>query len=689
MPAPVPGSSRAPKAARVRDADAAGDKEKLDVLERSPHGEAAAKAAAPAEAAPKRHKQDAPAARAPYQTRTVEKLDGVELCGDETWFADPEFQRLLQDSAIKAHAEWNLQVGAAVDEAARICPDTGPAPSAAAVLRLDGAQLGGFGEADIAYAYKQLSRVLHPDKHPNTPKAAAAFKRLTDAVAELQQGLTSTRAMLEQLCLAMGSSPVPERPERPQGALFAQATRLLYAVLGLSGEGTVTGSVLDRALPAFAASPVYGGCQALRLLSDWYDRPQLIDVFAAAPLRMAFDCSPKRLRAQFLCALNRTMLSEAKRHRDCVRGTWQAIMVQFPEMGLWRDFLDKVKTRFRASGEKDHGKLDDDSVPQTSGWATKWRDIMCAVLPSNVDGAASVYHAEVRKLAAALWRDVAEWARQVDAERHLALVRAEAPGHESRRQQDAERRAEWAFCPATDLLLLIGEGVVGVTVEGIFVNTLGHDTQSFADALAQFGKPRDKKERTHSSRDRREPSPEPRHKKPAEEGARCDGRDPAESFQKENGRRGNHSQPQKAPSRPAPARRERSRSRSKERRCRIPHVDLDQELPPARPPPRTRANYDRPQGRGGDQETGRVFVANLPSNIEESALERLFQKYGRVLGLKIIVPRYRRDVANAIIRFDNPAAANAAIEALHGKHEIRPRQGVISVKRAKPSSQWD
>ena len=57
-----------------------------------------------------------------------------------------------------------------------------------AVLRLGGAHQGGYGEQDVAYAYRQLARALHPDKNPSIPTATAAFKRLSEAADELRQG---------------------------------------------------------------------------------------------------------------------------------------------------------------------------------------------------------------------------------------------------------------------------------------------------------------------------------------------------------------------------------------------------------------------------------------------------------------------------------------------------------------------
>ena len=48
-----------------------------------------------------------------------------------------------------------------------------------------------------------------------------------------------------------------------------------------------------------------------KVLLDRYQESQLLELFAKAPLRIAYDCSQKRFRAQFLCALSRAAEAEA------------------------------------------------------------------------------------------------------------------------------------------------------------------------------------------------------------------------------------------------------------------------------------------------------------------------------------------------------------------------------------------
>jgi len=402
------------------------------------------------------------------------------------WFADLSFRRSLREAVVAAHAAQKILVGAPADEIKRICPGGGRILGAGGVLRLGGSTLGGYGEADIAYAYRQLSRALHPDKNPDIPEAHDAFKRLTEAADELRQGLNDARNLLRTLRLSMGGQTTPEMLERPQEALFAEATRMLYAVLSLSGEGEVPVMALNRGVAAFASSTAYGNCPAQVLLTEWYDQPRLLELFASPPLRTAYDCSRKRLRAQFLCALNRATHAEAKRHNDCVRGNWQAVMMQFPEIGLWRELHEKLRVRVWSQTKeekRERGSMwDDEEGPRASAWAKQWRGRIAAVLPRGMDTAVPWTDPDVRQLSAALWKDIAEWARtpEGNAERHLQLFTAEpvAPS------DGAATADEWAFVPAADALLVVGENLVGITAEGIFAdNKPGHDRMSWADAL--------------------------------------------------------------------------------------------------------------------------------------------------------------------------------------------------------------
>lgn len=350
---------------------------------------------------------------------------------------------------------------------------------------------------------------------------------------------------------------------------------MLSAVTGLVGDGEVSPPAQARGIAAFSKSGVYYHCQVPTLLAEWFDKTQLLELYASAAVRTAYDCAPKRYRAQFLCLLNRAAIAEAKRFNECVRGSWPMIMQTFPELGLWRELRDIIQRRIwdttgepeppapkeetkkksrsrskrrrsrsrgrrsrsrsgRRGGEdrredrySQHEKQRDlawdnrwstsdepgyDPKAQKKGgdkkqrgrdrrkaiethptqgwracrWARKWRGAIAAMLPSGLDGAATLTDGEVRKLGVTLWKELLKWLSP-DCERALGLFRADTQtsktfGWDSKNESASRGLepglppAEWAFIPVLDLISVVAEGVVGVTSEGLFAaaNPLGH-----------------------------------------------------------------------------------------------------------------------------------------------------------------------------------------------------------------------
>lgn len=558
----------------------------------------------------------------PGSVEEIEPVEGIELCGDEPWFADVNVRRRLRQSVEEAHKDQKILVGLPADEVSRICPADGRVLGAGAVLRLGGAHLGGYGESDIAYAYRQLSRALHPDKNPDLAQAPAAFHRLSEASDELRQGLSEQRTALQRLVATMGGTATQEMLNRPQEALMAEACRMLTAVCFATGEGEITGPAQRRAIAAFHRSSMLYTCQMQTLLAEWFETTSLLDVFGGAPLRTAYDCSPKRYRAQFLCLLNRAVLAEAKRCSGCVRGGWSVVMQTFPELGLWREMREKVqqrvwdvrnepeeeqppppppkaksrsrsrrrrrdnpsRSRSRRRGDpvlddgafgdgrrRDRGRGDDQVDPfqkekdmkwdmrwkssddngvgaappdptqkrehgrkrkdmkelvaknRHSGnrccrWARKWRAAICSILPSAEDGAAKLTDKELRKIGATLWKEVVAWIGTGDAERGLGLFKAdhqtpetfgwdgkvEAQTAASRGLEPGTPPADWAFVPVMDLLLILAEGLIGITAEGVFADSpTGHKRIPFALCYKKRGQDQRKDTRRRDRRDDR------------------------------------------------------------------------------------------------------------------------------------------------------------------------------------------
>eukprot|EP00927_Polykrikos_kofoidii_P018318 TRINITY_DN18477_c0_g1_i1.p1 TRINITY_DN18477_c0_g1~~TRINITY_DN18477_c0_g1_i1.p1 ORF type:complete len:339 (-),score=46.50 TRINITY_DN18477_c0_g1_i1:211-1083(-) len=283
-------------------------------------------------------------------------------------------------------------------------------------------------------------------------------------------------------------------------------------------------------------SAPYVGCQPPLLLSTWFNSNTLLDLCGSPPLRAAYDCSPKRFRAQFLCLLNRAVLAEAVRSQGCVRRGWSQVLEAFPELTLWRNLRDGLSQRVwdegggasassalgslsmfqkggsgrsRSRSRRRRGRSDSssssssspnpreaivghqESKRRASRWALKWRGAIAAILPSGLDGAVRPSDLEVRKLAKAMWKDVATWAcnKDQELERALSLFRADSPGTSHGIAVGGNTRglpvgfppAEWAFIPVSDLFLTVGEGLVGISTEGIFAaNRRGHERKSLA-----------------------------------------------------------------------------------------------------------------------------------------------------------------------------------------------------------------
>lgn len=519
------------------------------------------------------------------ERRVLHKCEGIEALGDEDWFADLSVRRALREGVVAAHAENKILVSSPATEIKRIWPGGGRVVMAGAVLRLGGALMGGYGEPDIAYAYRQLSRALHPDKNPDVPEAHDAFKRLKEAKDELTESLNDARNVLRLLLAAMGGTVTNEMLERPQEALMAESSRLLFAILGLAGEGEVSPTALTRAVTAFGSSSTFFDTAPQALLSQFFDMNSLLDFYAGQPLRTAYDCSKKRFRAQFLCALNRVTGVEAKRQSDCIRGNWQEVMMQFPELGLWKELLDKLKGRVWAAegndeedgAAKKRSKWDakDDAPPvqKPSEWAKRWRKIMKAVLPRGIDGAMGMMDPELRKMGAALWVDVVAWANETGAERALGLFSSEPVRGPDGNFMPAED--QWCYVPAVDLLLIVGDGVVGTTVEGMFAdNRPGHEPLPYEEALVAADKKEEEKEERGRSKSRSRSKSKSR-KEDSKDGNERDHekRKQEEDFKKfdwENEWRNRTQKRRRARSydRNSPPARDRWRSRSRDRRRR-------------------------------------------------------------------------------------------------------------------------
>eukprot|EP00746_Dinoflagellata_sp_MGD_P029042 gnl/MRDRNA2_/MRDRNA2_168715_c0_seq1.p1 gnl/MRDRNA2_/MRDRNA2_168715_c0~~gnl/MRDRNA2_/MRDRNA2_168715_c0_seq1.p1 ORF type:complete len:483 (+),score=69.52 gnl/MRDRNA2_/MRDRNA2_168715_c0_seq1:134-1450(+) len=224
----------------------------------------------------------------------------------------------------------------------------------------------------------------------------------------------------------------------------------MSAVLALTGEGAVDDAASRRAVAAFTSATAFQGCYPQALTKRWWDGPQLIDVLAGHPLRLAYDCAPKCFRAQFLCGLHRLLIVEASRSNGCCRPNWQKVMHQFPEMGLWRDLREKLKAQ----------TWPDDCSGSASSWGEGWRNKVRNIFKQG--RAKEGTNKALRTLVIAMWRDVANSCIAQGLSQNVSLFVADGADVN-------DSLVSWAFIPATDLLLVVGEGMIGVSAEGAFM----------------------------------------------------------------------------------------------------------------------------------------------------------------------------------------------------------------------------
>jgi hypothetical protein len=94
-----------------------------------------------------------------------------------------------------------------------------------------------------------------------------------------------------------------------------------------------------------------------------------------------------------------------------------------------------------------------------------------------------------------------------------------------------------------------------------------------------------------------------------------------------------------------------------------------------------------PPATGGAQGGGsKLFVGNLPTDIQEEAIKMVFSTYGNVTNIHIMAGKSKSGQSCAFVEYSSPMEAETAILTLHEKYEIRPGAGNILVKHATNSS---
>mmetsp|Transcript_37552 Transcript_37552/g.70003 ORF Transcript_37552/g.70003 Transcript_37552/m.70003 type:complete len:240 (-) Transcript_37552:133-852(-) len=103
------------------------------------------------------------------------------------------------------------------------------------------------------------------------------------------------------------------------------------------------------------------------------------------------------------------------------------------------------------------------------------------------------------------------------------------------------------------------------------------------------------------------------------------------------------------------------------------------------PPPASNFGGEPGYGKGGGKEGvpgTKLYVGNLPGDIQREAIDMVFKTYGTVTDIHIMTGKSKSGQACAFVRYANSVEANNAIAAMAQGYEIRPGEGHIIVKLA-------
>lgn len=162
-------------------------------------------------------------------------------------------------------------------------------------------------------------------------------------------GMSPPRA-LQLITTALGCQLTQEMCADPAASTFAEATRLLLAVLGFICEGACPPMLRNHVVTRGPYSLSWHGISPTDLLREWFDGDEL---------------------CQFITLLSRVALVEAARPGTgrCLRAKWQDVFQLFPEISLiralmthfrrrcWDDIRDRSRSRSRSRERRKEPKV--------------------------------------------------------------------------------------------------------------------------------------------------------------------------------------------------------------------------------------------------------------------------------------------------------------------------------------------
>eukprot|EP00435_Cladocopium_sp_Y103_P042698 s1364_g11.t2 len=180
--------------------------------------------------------------------------------------------------------------------------------------------------------------------YPGYPAIGAGMWPMPEPEPDLD---LSKASALKTLATAMGSRVTEDMLKDVPKATFAEASRLLLAVLGFMCEGACPPMLRANVVARGPHLPLWQGLTPHMLLRDFFDADELLSLYGEESMRQAFDAATPASQGHFVTMLSRVAFIEAARPGSgrCLRAAWQGIFQLFPEISLVRALFTHIRRR--------------------------------------------------------------------------------------------------------------------------------------------------------------------------------------------------------------------------------------------------------------------------------------------------------------------------------------------------------